>query len=71
MGIEIMGFFIVGWDDDTLDTYQRTLDFCDEMKLIPFIFTLTPMPGSQIYAEYQKEGRIINDLPWSHYGGAA
>jgi radical SAM superfamily enzyme YgiQ (UPF0313 family) len=69
LGIEVMGFFIVGWDEDTLDTYQRTLEFCDEMKLIPFILTLAPMPGSQIYDEYQKEGRIINDLPWNHYGG--
>ncbi len=65
LGIEIMGFFIVGWDEDTLDTYQRTLEFCDEMKLIPFILTLVPMPGSQIYDEYHKEGRIINDLPWT------
>jgi radical SAM superfamily enzyme YgiQ (UPF0313 family) len=69
LGIEIMGFFIVGWDEDTLDTYQRTLEFCDEMKVIPFILTLVPMPGSQIYDEYKKEGRIINDLPWNHYGG--
>jgi len=69
LGIEIMGFFIVGWDEDTLDTYRRTLEFCDEMKIIPFILTLVPMPGSQIYDEYLKEGRIINDLPWNHYGG--
>ena len=69
LGIEIMGFFVVGWDEDTADTYQRTLEFCDEMKIIPFIFTLVPMPGSQIYKEYLEEGRIINDLPWNHYGG--
>lgn len=69
LGIEIMGFFIVGWDDDTPETYRRTLDLCDEMKIIPFIFTLTPMPGSQIYNEYLKQGRIIMDLPWDQYGG--
>ena len=69
LGIEIMGFFIVGWDEDTLETYQRTLDFCDEMKIIPFILTLVPMPGSPIYDEYQKEGRLIDYLAWNHYGG--
>ena len=41
LGIEIMGFFIVGWDEDTSETYRRTLDFCDECNLIPFIFTLS------------------------------
>jgi len=71
LGIEIMGFFIVGWDEDTLDDYWRTLDFCDEMKIIPFIFTLTPMPGSQVYQEYLKSGRLFTDLSWDHYGGEA
>ncbi len=69
LGIEIMGFFIIGWDKDTIETYQRTLDFCDECNIIPFIFTLTPMPGSQIYQEYLKQGRMLTDRPWDHYGG--
>lgn len=69
LGIEIKGFFIIGWDEDTPDTYLRTLDFCDEMNVIPFIFTLTPMPGSQIYQQYLGEERIFTDRPWDHYGG--
>jgi len=69
LGIEVMGFFIIGWDDDTPDTYYRTLDFCDECNIIPFIFTLTPMPGSQIYGEYLRQGRMLDDRPWDHYGG--
>ena len=40
-----------------------------DLNPYPVILTLAPMPGSQIYDEYQKEGRIINDLPWNHYGG--
>jgi len=69
LGIEIMGFFIIGWDKDTIETYQKTLDFCDECNIIPFIFTLTPMPGSQIYQEYLKQGQMLTDRPWDHYGG--
>ncbi len=68
LGIEILGFFVVGWDDDTLDTYRRTLDFCDETNIIPFIFTLTPIPGSQVYKEYLEQGRLHDDVPWDHYG---
>lgn len=69
LGIEILGFFVIGWDEDTRDTYLRTLDFCDETDVVPFIFTLTPMPGSQIYREYLSQGRILTDRPWDHYGG--
>jgi radical SAM superfamily enzyme YgiQ (UPF0313 family) len=69
LGIEVMGFFVIGWDDDTRETYVRTLEFCDETGVVPFIFTLTPMPGSQIYREYLHAGRILTDHPWDHYGG--
>lgn len=71
LGIEIMGFFVIGWDEDTPDTYRQTLDFCNEMKIIPIILTLTPMPGSPIYDEYLQQGRIFTELSWAHYGGNA
>ncbi len=71
LGIQIMGFFVIGWDEDTPDTFRRTLDFCAELNIIPFIFTLTPMPGSQVYREYLEEGRIFTDLSWDHYGGTS
>jgi len=69
LGIEIMGFFIIGWDDDTVDTYHRTLDFCDQTGVIPLIFSLTPMPGSKLYEDYLAAGRILTDRPWDQYGG--
>jgi radical SAM superfamily enzyme YgiQ (UPF0313 family) len=68
LGIEVRGFFVIGWDDDTAETYRRTLEFCDECGIVPFIFTLTPMPGSQIYREYLEQGRIFSDRPWDQYG---
>ena len=71
LGIEIMGFFVIGWDEDTPDTYEQTLEFCIQMKIIPIILTLTPMPGSPIYAEYLEQGRLFSELSWDHYGGSA
>jgi radical SAM superfamily enzyme YgiQ (UPF0313 family) len=68
LGITIHGFFVIGWDHDTPDTYRRTLDFCDECGIVPFIFTLMPTPGSQVYNEYLEHGRIDIDQPWDHYG---
>ncbi|MBW1700327.1 MAG: radical SAM protein [Deltaproteobacteria bacterium] len=69
LGIEVMGFFIIGWDEDTPETYRRTLEFCDECNIVPFIFTLIPMPGSQIYREYVQQGRIFPDSTWDQFGG--
>ncbi len=70
LGIEVHGFFIIGWDKDTVETYYRTLEFCDECGITPFIFTLKPMPGSQIYREYLEQGRILPDRSWDDYGTA-
>jgi radical SAM superfamily enzyme YgiQ (UPF0313 family) len=71
LGIQINGFFIIGWDQDTPETYQRTLEFCDQCNVVPFIFTLNPMPGSRIYHEYLEQGRILTEQPWENYGGGA
>ncbi|MEW6261508.1 MAG: radical SAM protein [Thermodesulfobacteriota bacterium] len=71
LGIEILGFFVLGWDEDTPESYRRTLEFCDEMRIIPFLLTLTPMPGSLIYDEYLAQGRLVEGLTWDNYGAAA
>lgn len=67
-GIEVRGFFVIGWDSDTVETYQRTLEFCDECKVTPYISTLTPMPGSKVYEEYVDQGRLLPEHGWDHYG---
>jgi radical SAM superfamily enzyme YgiQ (UPF0313 family) len=69
LGIEVHGFFVIGWDGDDVETYRRTLDFCDECGIVPFIFTLRPMPGTRIYREYLEQGRIMTDMSWEAYGG--
>lgn len=68
-GIEILGFFVIGFDDDTVDTYYRALEFCDKTQIIPIIFTLIPMPGSKIFDEFKTQGRILPGLSWDKYGG--
>jgi radical SAM superfamily enzyme YgiQ (UPF0313 family) len=69
LGIEILGFFILGWDEDTPDTFRRTLDFCDQCNIVPFLFTLAPIPGSPLYKEYLEQGRMLEDISWDQYGG--
>ena len=41
-GSFISGWFVVGYEDDTVETYYRTWDFCREMNVLPAIF-----PGNE------------------------
>ena len=58
---------IFGLDGDTPDTLKETVT-----KLKAFgvgnivIWILTPLPGTDLYNQFEKEGRII-DRRWSHY----
>lgn len=57
-GIIISGWFTVGFDEDTIQTYYDILDFCDEMNIIPIISPLEVLPGTRLYERLSKENRI-------------
>ncbi|HOO71701.1 MAG TPA: radical SAM protein [Spirochaetota bacterium] len=58
LGIIISGWFVLGYDDDTIDTYYRTLDFCMDMNIIPVIFPVTALPGTRLYDRLKKENKL-------------
>lgn len=66
-GIAIVGTFILGYDSDTPDTYKQLADFigktCIEM---PSLNILIPYPGTSIYRQFEREGRIL-DKKWNLY----
>lgn len=68
LGIIVMGYFILGLDGDTLETYQRILDFCDETQILPVFTVLAPMPGTDFYREYAEAGRLLPGVEWDSYG---
>jgi hypothetical protein len=57
-GVIISGWFVLGYDDDTIDTYYRTLDFCLEMNIIPVIFPVTALPGTRLYERLRAENKL-------------
>ncbi|MFH1437391.1 MAG: radical SAM protein [Pseudomonadota bacterium] len=59
-GIIISGWFIIGYEDDTIDTYYRTLDFCMEMNILPTVFPIKVLPGTRLYARLRKENKLDN-----------
>jgi len=70
-GISVFGAFIIGADQDTVDTVSTTA--LESVKLgidTIQITNLTPLPGTKMYQRYMREGRIFaTDYPtdWERY----
>jgi radical SAM superfamily enzyme YgiQ (UPF0313 family) len=75
-GIMIYGSFVFGYDEDTIDSFDITLEFAIRSKFYLANFNpLTPMPGAKLYERLRVEKRLIYDRWWLHpgyrYGQAA
>ena len=62
-GIGIEAGFMFGFDHDTKDIFNETLEFLNQAKIESFLaMYLTPIPGTKMYNEFKKQKRlIIND----------
>ncbi|MFH1874440.1 MAG: radical SAM protein [Pseudomonadota bacterium] len=68
-GIKIHGMFIFGAEHDDLDTFRKTVKFAKKMQIESVQFMiLVPLPGTQLYHNIEKEGRLI-PCDWSYYDG--
>jgi radical SAM superfamily enzyme YgiQ (UPF0313 family) len=66
-GIGVSGSFIVGYDHDTEETFDRLYEFIRKNKLYEVsISVLTPLPGTAAYFRLKKEGRILS-YNWEDY----
>jgi radical SAM superfamily enzyme YgiQ (UPF0313 family) len=66
-GINILGSFIFGLDEDDASVFRRTFDFIMEHNIDAAQFhILTPFPGTRLYDTMDKEGRIM-DRDWAKY----
>lgn len=66
-GIGILGSFVLGYDGDTPDVFEKTLRFCEAARLESAIFPiLTPYPGTAVRKRLEAEGRIISS-DWRDY----
>jgi len=66
-GICVQGSFIFGFDDDDESIFERTVRFAQKAKLELVEFNiLTPYPGTQIYKEFDEQGRMLTKN-WSKY----
>lgn len=58
-GMEVMGGFIVGFDNDKSDIFQRQFEFIQRSGVVTaMVGLLTALPQTQLYQRLWKEGRI-------------
>lgn len=68
-GISVQAGIIFGFDTDKKDVFKLTLDACNSFGIDgATISILTPLPGTPIYEEFKKEGRLISK-DWTYYNG--
>lgn len=59
-GIEILAGFIVGFDNDTHDTFEKQFQFITKSGIqAAMVGLLTAAPKTPLYERLQKEGRLI------------
>lgn len=59
-GIDVLGGFIVGFDEDTVDTFERQRRFILESGIgAAMVGLLTALPRTPLYERLREEGRVI------------
>ena len=60
-GIEVMGGFILGFDTDREDVFDRLVDFIQSSGIpLAMVGLLQAMPGTRLFRRLRSEGRILN-----------
>jgi len=60
-GMQVMGGFILGFDTDCVDIFDRMVEFIQKSGIpIAMVGLLQAMPGTQLFQRLRKEGRILD-----------
>ena len=61
-GIEVMGGFIVGFDSDPDDVFDRQVNFIQQSAIpIAMVGLLQALPGTRLFRRLTDEGRVLAD----------
>lgn len=64
-GLQTWAAFTIGHDEDTVESVEALCDFAMESKFTFAAFNiLMPYPGTPLYAQFEKEGRLLYDGKW-------
>ncbi len=61
-GMEVMAGFIVGFDNDREDIFDRQVEFIQDSAIpLAMVGLLQALPGTQLYRRLQRKGRLVRD----------
>jgi len=61
-GIAVSTEMIVGTDFDTVESIKETYEFIYRNRIpIPRFYILTPIPGTELFAELKRQGRMLTE----------
>jgi radical SAM superfamily enzyme YgiQ (UPF0313 family) len=61
-GLEVMAGFIVGFDSDPEDIFERQINFIRESAIpLAMVGLLTALPDTQLWRRLEKEGRLLEE----------
>jgi radical SAM superfamily enzyme YgiQ (UPF0313 family) len=61
-GIEVMAGFIVGFDNDPLDIFERQIDFIRRSAIpLAMVGLLNALPDTQLWKRLEREGRLLGE----------
>ncbi len=70
VGIQVNGSFVLGFDHDGPEVFQRTLAWVEETRLECATYhILTPYPGTPLFRHMEHQGRLLH-RDWSRYDTA-
>jgi anaerobic magnesium-protoporphyrin IX monomethyl ester cyclase len=66
-GLDIAGFFVIGFPGDTREDIEKTIRFSVKLPLIRAnYFDFLPLPGTPIYNELEQNGELAK-IDWKHF----
>lgn len=66
-GIQVNGSFVLGFDDDGPDVFEKTVKWIERNRLECATFhILTPYPGTPLFHQMEAEGRLLH-RDWEKY----
>ncbi len=61
-GIEVMAGFIVGFDNDPDDIFERQINFIRDSAIpLAMVGLLTALPDTQLWKRLEREGRLVHE----------
>ncbi len=67
VGIQVNGSFVLGFDHDGPDVFEKTMQWIEDAKIESANFQiLTPYPATPLFKQMEKQGRLLHK-DWSRY----